>query len=40
MSRKVRASRMKSSGTMDAQALEDDAKSMNEIVREEEGKNG
>ncbi len=38
MSRKVRASRMKSSGTMDAQALEDDAKSMNEIVREEEQK--
>jgi hypothetical protein len=38
MSRKVRASRMKSSGTMDAQALEDDAKSMNEIVREEEEK--
>jgi hypothetical protein len=40
MSRKVRAMRMKSSGSMDAQALEDDAKSMNEIVREEEGKNG
>ena len=38
MSRKVRAMRMKSSGTMDAQALEDDAKSMNEIVREEEQK--
>jgi hypothetical protein len=38
MSRKVRASRMKSSGTMDAQALEDEAKSMNEIVREEEQK--
>ena len=38
LSRKVRASRMKSSGTMDAQALEDDAKSMNEIVREEEQK--
>jgi hypothetical protein len=29
---------MKSSGTMDAQALEDEAKSMNEIVREEEEK--
>jgi len=40
MSRKVRSMRMKSSGTMDAQALEDEAKSMNEIVREEEGKNG
>jgi len=38
MSRKVRSMRMKSSGTMDAQALEDDAKSMNEIVREEEQK--
>jgi hypothetical protein len=38
MSRKVRAMRMKSSGTMDAQALEDDAKSMNEIVKEEEQK--
>jgi hypothetical protein len=29
---------MKSSGTMDAQAMEDDAKSMNDIVKEEEGK--
>ena len=38
MSRKVRASRMKSSGTMDAQALEDDAKSMDQIVKEEEEK--
>ncbi len=35
MSRKVRAMRMKSSGTMDAQALEDDAKSMEQIVKEE-----
>jgi hypothetical protein len=38
MSRKVRAMRMKSSGTMDAQAMEDDAKSMNDIVKEEEQK--
>jgi hypothetical protein len=38
MSRKVRAMRMKSGGTMDAQAVEDDAKSMNEIVKEEEQK--
>jgi uncharacterized protein YegL len=38
MSRKVRAMRMKSGGTMDAQAMEDDAKSMNEIVQEEEQK--
>jgi hypothetical protein len=38
MSRKVRAMRMKSGGTMDAQAMEDDAKSMNEIVKEEEQK--
>jgi hypothetical protein len=38
MARKVRAMRMKSSGKMDAQALEDDAKSMNEILREEESK--
>ena len=38
MSRKVRAMRMKTSGTMDAQAAEDDAKSMDEIVREEEQK--
>jgi len=38
MARKVRAMRMKSSGTMDAQAMEDDAKSMNDIVKEEEGK--
>jgi hypothetical protein len=38
MARKVRAMRMKSSGTMDAQAMEDDAKSMNEIVKEEEAK--
>jgi hypothetical protein len=38
MSRKVRAMRMKSSGNMDAQAMADDAKSMNEIVKEEEQK--
>lgn len=35
MARKVRAMRMKSSGSMDAQAQEDDAKSMGEIVQEE-----
>jgi hypothetical protein len=38
MARKVRAMRMKSSGNMDAQAMEDDAKSMNDIVKEEESK--
>jgi hypothetical protein len=38
MSRKVRASRMKSSGTMDQQAHEDEAKSMEQIVKEEEDK--
>jgi hypothetical protein len=38
MARKVRAMRMKSSGNMDAQAMEDDAKSMNDIVKEEEQK--
>jgi hypothetical protein len=38
MSRKVRAMRMKSSGNMDAKAMEDDAKSMNDIVKEEEQK--
>ncbi len=38
MSRKVRAMRMKSSGTMDAQAMEDDAKPMDQIVKEEEQK--
>jgi hypothetical protein len=38
MARKVRAMRMKSSGTMDAQAMADDVKSMNEILREEEAK--
>ena len=38
MSRKVRAMRMKSSGNMDAQAMEDDAKPMDQIVREEEDK--
>ncbi len=40
MSRKVRAMRMKSSGTMDAQARADDAKSMEQIVKEEEQKPG
>ncbi len=40
MSRKVRAMRMKSSDMMDAQAMEDDAKSMNDIVKEEEEKDG
>jgi hypothetical protein len=30
--------RMKTSGTMDAQAVEDDAKSMDQIVKEEEQK--
>lgn len=38
MARKVRAMRMKSSGTMDAQAMADDAKPMNEIIKEEEQK--
>ena len=38
MSRKVRAMRMKSSGNMDAQAMEDDAKSMSDLVKEEDGK--
>ena len=36
LARKVRALRMKSSGTMDAQALADDAKSLGDIVKEEE----
>lgn len=40
MSRKVRAMRMKSSGTMDAQARADDAKSMEQIIKEEEQKPG
>jgi hypothetical protein len=38
MSRKVRAMRMKSGGTMDEQAVADDAKGLNEIVKEEEQK--
>jgi hypothetical protein len=38
MARKVRAMRMKSGGNMDSQAMEDDAKSMNDIVKEEEQK--
>ncbi len=38
MSRKVRSMRMKSSGQMDAQAAEDDAKPMTQIVQEEEAK--
>ena len=36
MARKVRALRMKSAGKMDAQALADEAKSMDQIVKEEE----
>lgn len=38
MARKVRAMRMKSSGKMDAQAAEDDAKSMAEILVEEQSR--
>lgn len=38
MARKVRAMRMKSSGNMDAQALADDAKPMEQIVQEEQSK--
>ncbi len=38
MARKVRAMRMRSSDTMDAQAEADEAKSMDQILREEEGK--
>ena len=38
MARKVRALRMKTSGTMDDQALEDELKSMEQIVKEEEQK--
>lgn len=38
MARKVRSSRMKSSGTMDAQAASDDVMSLSEIIREEEEK--
>ena len=38
MSRKVRAMRMKISGTMDAQALNDEALSMEQIVQEEDQK--
>ena len=38
MARKVRAMRMKSSGTMDEQAMADDASPMGRIVEEEEGK--
>lgn len=38
MSRKVRAMRMKSSGTMDDQARADDALSLNEIAQEEQDK--
>lgn len=39
-SRKTRSLRMKSSGTMDKQAIEDDLKSMQEILKEEEQKAG
>ena len=38
MARKVRSMRMKSGGIMDAQAMQDDARSMNDIVKEEEAK--
>ena len=38
MSRKVRAMRMRSSGTMDTQAMEDEIKSMEALLREEEDK--
>ena len=38
LARKVRASRMKSAGQMDAAALADDAKTMEQIVKEEEQK--
>ncbi len=38
LSRKVRSLRMKTSGQMDAQAEEDDAKPMGQIMREEEEK--
>ena len=38
MGRKVRAMRMKSSGTMDAQACVDDALSLNEIAQQEQDK--
>lgn len=38
MNRKVRSMRMKSSGNMDAQAMEDDAKPMSQIVKEEQDK--
>lgn len=38
LARKVRASRLKASGQMDAAATADDAKSLDEVLREEEGK--
>jgi len=38
LSRKVRASRLKASGQMDAAAVADDAKSLDQILREEENK--
>ena len=38
LARKVRVSRMKASGTMDAAAVADDAKSLDQILREEERK--
>jgi hypothetical protein len=38
ISRKVRSMRMKSSGHMDAEALADESKSMDQLVREEEDK--
>lgn len=38
LARKVRASRLKSAGKMDASAVADDAKSLDDILREEEAK--
>jgi uncharacterized protein YegL len=38
LARKVRASRMKASGTMDAAAIADEAMPLEQILREEEGK--
>lgn len=37
LARKVRASRLKASGTMDVMAMKDDAMSLDSILREEEG---
>lgn len=38
LARKIRASRLKASGTMDVMAMKDDAMSLDSILREEEGK--